>query len=141
MNRYRDVATGETFDGDFDQRHTLNVYGLYRLSNRFSLMGKLRLGSNTPAIGYWEQRGDRQFVGSTRNDLRLPLYSRLDVRANRTFNWESKRLTLFVEVMNVLNRDNVRYETPGVNGRTFQAFGMFATMIPLIPSAGILIEF
>jgi outer membrane cobalamin receptor len=141
VNRYRDVLTGETFDGDFDQRHTLNAYGLYRLSNRFSLMGKLRMGSNTPAIGYWEERGDLQFVGSTRNDVRLPLYSRLDVRANRTFNWEAKRLTLFVEVMNVLNRDNVRYETPGVNLRTLQAFGMFATMIPLIPSAGMLIEF
>ena len=43
--------------------------------------------------------------------------------------------------MNVLDRDNMRYEMPGVNFRTFQAFGMFDTMIPLVPSAGILIEF
>ena len=73
--------------------------------------------------------------------MRVPLYSRLDVRANRTFNWDKKRLTLFVEVMNALGHDNVRFEQPGINVRTRQAFGMFSSMIPLVPSAGILIEF
>ena len=110
FNRYRDRTTGESFDGDFDQRHTFNAYGLFRLTNRFSLAAKLRMGSNVPATGYWEQRGDAFFVGSVRNALRVPAYSRLDLRANRTFNWQTKRLTLFVEVMNVLGRENVRFE-------------------------------
>ncbi len=141
FNRYHDRTTGESFDGDFDQRHTFNAYGLFRITNRFSVVAKLRTGSNVPAVGYWEQQGDAFFVGSTRNTVRVPLYSRFDMRANRTFNWESKRLTLFVEVMNVLGRDNVRYEQPGVDIRTRQAFGLFSSMIPLVPSAGVLIEF
>jgi outer membrane cobalamin receptor len=141
VNRHHDRTTGETFDGDFDQRHTFNAYGLYRLTNRFSLAGKLRMGSNTPAIGYWERRNGGEFVAATRNTLRLPTYARLDLRANRTFNWEKKRLTLFVEVMNILDRANQRYEQPGVDIRTLQAFGIFNSMIPRIPSAGILIEF
>ena len=141
MNRYHDRLTGETFDGDFDQRHTFNAAGLYRVTNRFSLTGKVRVGSNTPATGYWEQRDGVEYVGSTRNDLRLPTYARLDLRANRTFNWEKKRLTLFIEVMNVFDRENMRYEQPGVDVRTGQAFGMFNSMIPRVPSAGILIEF
>jgi hypothetical protein len=141
VNRYDDRLTGESFDGDYDQRHTLNAYGMQRLTNRFSLAGKLRMGSNTPVVGYWEQRHGDYFVGSTRNALRVPAYARLDLRANRTFNWQTKRLTLFVEVMNVLGRENVRYERPGVNPRTGQAFGIFSSMIPRVPSAGILIEF
>jgi hypothetical protein len=141
VNRYQDRLTGESFDGDYDQRHTFNAYGLYRLTNRFSLAGKLRMGSNTPAVGYWEQRSGAEFVASTRNALRLPSYARLDLRANRTFNWEKKRLTLFIEVMNVLGRENVRFEQPGVDVRTGQAFGIFNSMIPRVPSAGILIEF
>ena len=141
VNRYRDQLTGESFDGDYDQRHTLNAYGMQRITNRFSLAGKLRVGSNTPVVGYWEQRNGDYFVGSTRNALRVPVYARLDLRANRTFNWQTKRLTLFVEVMNVLGRENVRYERPGVNSRTGQAFGIFSTMIPRVPSAGILLEF
>jgi hypothetical protein len=98
------------------------------------------MGSNTPAVGYWEQRDGLEFVGSTRNDLRLPAYARLDLRANRTFNWEKKRLTLFVGVMNGFGRENVRYEQP-VDVRTGRAFGMFNGLIPFVPSAGILIEF
>jgi hypothetical protein len=141
VNRYHDYTTGESFDGDFDQRHTINAYGLYRITNRFSVAAKLRTGSNFPAVGYWEERGENVFVGSSRNDVRVPVYARLDVRANRTFNYQSKRLTLFVEVLNALARDNVRMASPGINVRTRQVFNLFETMIPLMPSAGILLEF
>ena len=141
VNRYHDYTTGESFDGDFDQRHTVNAYGLYRVTNRFSLAAKLRTGSNFPAVGYWEERGENIFVSATRNGVRVPLYARLDVRANRTFNYRSKRLTLFVEVLNAFARDNMRTTSPSINGRTRQVFGLFETMIPLMPSAGILLEF
>jgi len=141
VNRYTDSTTGEAFDGDDEQRHTFNAYALYRFTDRFSLSGKLRLGSNIPAPGYWEQQGENYFVATTRNTLRVPSYSRLDVRANRAFNFQSKRLTLFVELLNVLGHDNMRFNQPGINVRTRQAFGMFESMIPFVPSAGILIEF
>jgi hypothetical protein len=141
VTRYVDRTTGERFDGDYDQRHTFNAYGLYRLTNRLSLAGKLRIGSNTPAVGYWTARDGGFFVAATRNTLRVPVYSRLDVRVSRTFNWERRRLTLFVEVLNALGRENVRFESPNVNVRTQQAFGLFSSMIPRVPSAGVLIEF
>jgi hypothetical protein len=35
----------------------------------------------------------------------------------------------------------MRFEQPGINTRTLQAFGLFNSMIPRIPSAGLLIEF
>ena len=141
VTRYEDATTGETFDGDMDQRHTFNAYGQYRFSDRFSLAGKLRIGSNVPAVGYWEERDTEDFVGTRRNEVRVPDYARLDVRASRAFNWHAKRLTLFVEVMNVFAHDNVRFNQPGINVRTRQAFGMFESMIPFVPSAGVLIEF
>ena len=43
--------------------------------------------------------------------------------------------------MNVLDRENVRFTPPGVNLRTGQAFGLFESMIPRVPSAGVLVEF
>jgi hypothetical protein len=141
FNRYEDRTTGESFDGDYDNRHAFNAYVLYRFNDRFSVAGKLRAGSNVPATGYWEQRGDQYFVSASRNTLPVPAYARLDVRAARTFNHRSNRITLFVEVMNVLARENVRYIQPGVNFRTGQAFGLFESLIPLVPSAGVLVEF
>jgi hypothetical protein len=71
----------------------------------------------------------------------VPAYARLDVRASRVFDWRDKRMTLFVEAMNVLAHDNVRFNTPRVDSRTRQVFGIFESMIPLVPSAGILLEF
>jgi TonB dependent receptor/Carboxypeptidase regulatory-like domain len=139
--RYHDVASGESFWGDLDQRHTMNLYGLYRLSPRTSLSGKLRVGSNFPAPGYYAEADDRYFVGGTRNDVRLPSFARLDLRANQTFAWSSRRLTLFVEVINVLNRENVRYHPPSIDGRTFEARRLFESLLPVVPSAGLLLEF
>lgn len=47
-------------------------------------------------------------LSTERNALRLPAYSRLDVRADRAFNWSGRRLTVFVDVANILNRTNLR---------------------------------
>jgi Carboxypeptidase regulatory-like domain len=140
-NRYRDVVSGESFWGDFDQRHTVNVYASYRHSARASFVGKLRIGSNFPVPGYFAERDGSYFVTAVRNRARLPVYGRLDLRANRTFNWSRRRLTLFAEVINVLNRDNVRFSPPGINLATRATTKPFDTMIPIVPSVGILIEF
>jgi hypothetical protein len=103
-NRYRDATSAEMFWGDLDQRHTVNLFALYRLSPRTSLSAKLRMGSNFPTPGYYEERDGRYYVGETRNDLRLPSFARLDLRANRTFTWATRRLTIFAEVINVLEQ-------------------------------------
>ena len=140
-NRYRDQVSGESYWGDLDQRHTLNVYALYRLSPRTSVTMKLRTGSNFPAPGYFREVDGRHTLTDVRNLLRLPSYARLDLRANRTFSWSDRRLTLFAEVINVLNRENVRYHPPSIDGRTLEARRLFEPLLPVVPSAGVLIEF
>ena len=139
--RYRDFRTGEAFWGDYDQRHTVNLYGTYRVTDRTSVGARFRAGSNFPIVGYWTEQNGTYFVGPERNVLRVPAYARVDVRANHTYTWDQKRLTLFVEGINVLNRSNVRVALPLVNRRTLEATGLLDTMIPFIPSVGILLEF
>jgi carboxypeptidase family protein len=140
-NRYRDTVSGETFWGDSDQRHTMNAYALYRHSDRASFVTKLRVGSNFPIPGYYAQQDGSYFVTDARNTARLPVYGRLDLRANRTFSWARRRLTLFAEVINVLNRDNVRFNPPGINTATRATTRPFDSMLPIVPSFGVLIEF
>ena len=139
---YRNTLTGEAFSADYDQHHTLNVYGVYRFSDRMSFSTRFRAGSNFPAPGYYEERAAEQFfLSSTRNDVRVPLYTRLDVRANRAFTWRTTRLTLFAEVLNLYNRNNVRAGLPSINGNTLRVFNLFDSMFPIIPSAGVQWEF
>jgi hypothetical protein len=139
--RYDDDSTGEGFWGDFDQRHAFTLYAQYRLTDRTAFLAKFRGGSNFPIPGYLEERGDGFVVADARNLARLPYYARLDLRANRTFNYDRRRLTLFVEVLNVLNRTNARPSGDYAVRANGEALGVTETLFPLLPSAGILIEF
>jgi len=44
-------------------------------------------------------------------------------------------------VINVLNRDNMRFNPPGVNVTTRAVTRPFDSMLPIVPSVGVLIEF
>ena len=117
------------------------MFAEYRLSYRAAVSAKLRVGSNVPVVGYYEQTGPETLrVSHLRNQVRLPVYARLDLRATRTFTSERRRITLFVEVMNVLDRTNVR-QTEATLRPNLEVIGLAERLIPLVPSAGILIEF
>jgi hypothetical protein len=139
--RYNDRLTGESFWGDFDQRHALTLVGQYRLSGHTSLGVKFRAGSNVPLAGYFTERDGRIYLTDRRNETRLPYYTRLDLRADRTFTFTKKRLTLFVEILNLLNRKNVGPTDGTVRFGTQEAVGFVEELFPLVPSAGLLIEF
>lgn len=151
--RYTDSLTGEQFWADADQRHTLTAYGSHRLSSRANLSAKYRYGSNYPRIGYIGEPppalgvrpvvdGRPLFYGLTgqRNTLRLPGYSRLDLRADRSFTWSTRRLVLFVEVANVLNRTNLRNASYRID-RAGRVFDSTESLMPLLPSGGVIVEF
>ncbi len=151
--KYTSAATGESFWADADQRHTVSLYGNYRLSGRSSLSARYRYGSNYPMVGYIGEPtstmgmvpvvdGRPLFYGLSdeRNGLRLPAYSRLDVRADRAFNWSGRRLVLFVDVANIANRENLRNIPPFVD-RAGRVFGATESLMPIVPSGGFVIEF
>jgi hypothetical protein len=77
---------------------------------------------------------------SERNTLRLPAYSRLDVRADRAFNWSGRRLVLFVDVANVLNHTNLRNSSYSID-RAGRVFDTTESLMPIVPSGGFVFEF
>jgi TonB dependent receptor len=90
--RYSDPVRGETFWADFDQRHAVSVFGMYRWPDSTTLGASLRLGTGVP-------------MG--RNGARLSTYSRFDVRVDRAFRFADRRLHGFVEIVNLFNRTNI----------------------------------
>jgi hypothetical protein len=152
-HRYDDPAAGESFWSDHDQRHTFSAHALYRVSNRTSLGAKFRYGSNYPITGYLESTanvpgqpplfGGRTLfytIGDARNTLRLPAYARLDLRADRAMTVAGRRVTLFAEVANVLDRRNER-NVPYSIDRSGRAMGVTDSLLPIVPSAGFVVEF
>ncbi len=138
---YTHRITGETWPSDVEQRHSLTLYGSYRLSERTSVSARFRAATNVPIVGYYQRLGDDVALGDERNRVRISDYVRLDLRANRTFEVRNGRLTLFVEVLNATGRRNQRaleqpfYERSGLVPEPTE------NLLPLIPSAGLRIEF
>jgi Carboxypeptidase regulatory-like domain len=139
--RHTDLDSGESYWADFDQRHLVNVHATYRIGTRTTAGAKLRYGSNMPVLGYFSGNpADGLALGPTRNAVRLPAYARLDLRMNRTYNYDRRRLTLFAEVLNALGRENVG-RTDGNVRTNGQVSGFVETLLPRLPSVGLRVEF
>jgi hypothetical protein len=139
--RHDDLDRGERFWGDFDQRHALTLFGRAPLSPRTTVGAAFRAGSNFPIPGYLLARDGDLFIGTERNQLRLPPYARLDLRADRQFHYFRRRLTVFVEMLNVLNRANAGLAGGSIDPMTGEAIGLSDTLLGRRASAGVLIEF
>ena len=139
---FKESATGLSFAGDFDQRHTLSAYGSYRFTGTFNVSGQWRYGSGFPIPGFFRSQGGDLFLASERNSLRLPAYSRVDLRANKAFLFEKWKLTLSAELLNVTNHKNLRIPIiDGIDPTTGRVFHHFGTTMPVLPALGVAIEF
>jgi hypothetical protein len=143
ISKQHDLVTGEKYNSDYDQRHTINLYGSYRFSESWNLSAKIRLGSGFPYPGYFEQRGSDFYLATARNEVRLPAYSRIDLRLSKAFYYKrSSKLSLFLEALNVMNRENTRYDLiSSVNATTRLVSMQSNTLLPILPTAGFIYEF
>lgn len=67
---------------------------------------------------------------------------RLDVRVNKSIALKRARMTLFTEIVNLLNRDNARFDDlNGYDSQTGRARLSFDKMFPILPSLGLVIDF
>ncbi len=138
----RDLVTGEVYNSDFDQRHTVNIYGSYRFSESWNFSLKARLGSGFPYPGYLEKRGADFYLTTARNEERLPYYSRVDFRCSKAFYFRRSKLSLYVEVLNLFNRENWRFDhIYSVNASTRKVSMGRDSLLPILPTAGFVLEF
>ncbi len=138
-----DGVLGIRYPSDYDQRHTVNLFGSYRPAPRLNLSAKLAHGSSLPLPGFFLQTGETQLaLDEVRNRVRLPYYQRLDLRINKLLVFGDWQVTLFGEVINVLNRRNIRTNFQGgFNPITGNRVPDLEDTFPILPSVGVVIEF
>jgi hypothetical protein len=144
--RMRDSVTGAAYPADSEQRHTLTLFGSWRLAPSIHLSARYSYGSNFPIPGFLRWENGRYFLSNERNSLRLPPYHRLDFRLNKSFHVETGhgwtwRGTLYAEVMNAANRRNTTFDAfNGFDPRTGQARIGMLKLFPIVPAAGVMLE-
>lgn len=129
LGRAERQAWGIEFPFDYDRPQALNLVGVYRLSERFTLAATGRIASGfpyTPAVGVRveaiedpsgrlvpsrDERGRPLYTVDlggldNLNSARLPTYGRLDLRFTYRHGGPAGRWSAYVEVLNVTGREN-----------------------------------
>lgn len=126
----RDVVSGQCFVSDHDQRHTISAYGSFRFGQSWQLSGLWKFGSGLPLVGFQPTMPNGQSSFTNRNQFRLPVYTRFDLRLDKSFKFRKLKITLTAEILNLLGRRNLRQVRNG-----------FEQTLPFVPSGGLKIEF
>ena len=102
-------TTGLRFPADADQRNSFRVFANYRPGSSWNFGALWRYGSGQPVTGFFTKRGTDYFRGAQRNAVRLPAYSRLDLRASKNLTLWRSQWTFSIEGANILNRRNLAF--------------------------------
>ena len=113
----------------------------YRLRPSVNLSSKFSWGSGFPVPGFFSLQDGNYYLAAERNLVRLPAYQRLDIRMNKSKNFEHGKMTLYVEGVNVLNHANYRFDSYNGFDSTGLAYVSLSKMFPILPSAGVTFEF
>lgn len=110
---YSDVKY-KAYDGverrsDWDNRYVLNVSGGYKLGKSWEFSAKFRLAGGRPYTPIDPDNGSIDY--NYYNTEVLPVYQRLDIRAEKRFMFKAWTLTTYIDIQNIYNRQNVyQYE-------------------------------
>ena len=159
---------GRRYAFEYDRRHAFNAVGRYRLTSRWNLAATVRLASGFPhtapvglRVSAVADDRDKLVPGTdldgnliytvdyggvgNLNSGRLPYYARVDLRATYRRGGATGRWSLYMEVINLLGRDNpVELEPrlahdPGSNMP--RLFEVAAQGFPRIPTFGFRLRF
>ena len=159
---------GRRYALEYDRRHAVNAVGRYRLTSRWNLAGTVRLATGFPRTAPLglrvsaeeDERGrlvpatdpDGNLVytvdyGAVEqlNSGRLPHYARVDLRATYRRGGPTGRWSLYIEVLNLLGRDNPVVLEPRLehdpDSTMPRFFEVAAQGFPRIPTFGFRLRF
>jgi len=135
-----DELDGRWVRRGWDQRHTLSA-GLAWEPGRWSLSTAVLWHSGWQTTLLPPSLAEDELPTLDRNADRLPEYLSLDLRIARRWDWQDQSLTVFFELTNALNRDNVgAYEYDVEEDEENGGYLLpreAVTLLPRIPSLGV----
>ena len=110
ISKRRDYESLDLYDFEYERPHILNlIFGL-EIGSGWQIGAKLQYASGnpyTPAIGVLKQNNSFYIIEGAKNSARYPDYHKLDVRIDKQFVFDSWSFSVYLDLWNVYNRDNV----------------------------------
>ena len=127
----------------YDQTHVLTVLGSYKLGRGWQLGGRFRLtsgnlytpnstGAYNASVGSQLAVADYPAYGS-----RMPLFHQLDIRADKTWNFQAWALSAYLDLQNAYYHKNAE----GVSYNYNYTQSSIVSGLPILPSFGLRAEF
>jgi outer membrane receptor for ferrienterochelin and colicin len=134
----RESGQDEYRPADYDQTHNLNIVGQYRFNPKWELGARFRFVTGNPYTPIDGSQFDSDTDAYTPaygavNSARNAAFAQLDVRVDRHFVFDTWKLTAYLDVQNITNRQN-----PEAHSYNFDySQSKVSAGLPLIPSFGI----
>lgn len=143
------------FYPEYDRTHRINIVENYYFTENTGIQilnGDAKFGLNysysTGQPGskpekIWLDGNEVEYVYGYKDAERLPAYSRLDLSFKLEYVFKTWSIEPYVQVINVLNRDNVWYRTYSLVENSDGSYSRQkddSTMFPIIPSIGFNIQ-
>lgn len=106
----RKENNGQEFFYKYDRPHNFNLAASYRFSDTWQIGFKYAYETGlpyTPVIGIKNENGSYVFAEGEKNSERFPDYHQLDIRIDKRFLFENWTLSVYLDLWNVYNRQNV----------------------------------
>lgn len=134
----------DEFYRDFDQRHTVGLSLGYSFSENTFAYASWRFHTGNPYTKRWYEDG--KFEYGHRNGERLPPYHSLDLRVSKRFDWKKGRFKVYLQVLNLYNRQNVHEYSYALQGKkTKEGKADYERQeehfLPIMPTLGLNVEF
>lgn len=102
--------------GRFDQTHILTAVGSVRPGRGWEVGARFRLVSGNPTTpvrggSFMADTGEYLPIIGERRSARHPLFHQLDFRVEKTWTFERWMLSLYLDIQNVYNAENVEFTT------------------------------
>lgn len=143
LSKRRDSGHLPEYNFEYDRPHNFTLVGGYKLSGKWQIGAKFQYASGnpyTPVVGAVQKGSKWYVVDGDYNSARYPDYHRLDIRIDRRFHFRNWMLSVYLDLWNAYNRDNVnsyRYNVDAAGLITREATYDF----PMLPIFGISAQF
>lgn len=143
IKRNDNNGTG-AYDFAFSQPHQFNFMMSYKATKRWLFSMKYRYATGKPKDNYIIHRDvlnnvnylrySKELIG--KNELRLPDFTSLDIRVNYNFRFRKANLTIFMDIVNVFNKQIANSESFNpITGKNYY------DGLAIFPTGGLKFEF
>lgn len=110
ISKRRDYESTSLYNFEYDRPHIINlIFGL-EIGAGWQIGAKFQYASGnpyTPVIGTIEKNNSFFVVDGEINSARYPDYHKLDLRIDKQFIFDSWSFSVYLDLWNVFNRDNI----------------------------------